>query len=298
VGATWRSLLHDRFEFVAAPKRFAGWIRRDVTREVKAELVADPEDFIRTPNAVVLKNRPKSMLFARTVRGKGGIRLRVVIKRVHYASVMRRVGFLFAVSPALRSLRGALILQGKGFDTPPPIAAIETRCWALRGTSYYLAEEMKDGESLRVFWQGTLAALPRQFTLRQRRRVLRDAAGLFHKLHSSGIYHQDLKGTNILLREDRLKQSYRFFLVDVGDVLERRRVPRKERVRNLVQMCEMPGRFWLPRERALFLKCYADRCGLSKDERKTLVHDVCVRTRLHKRANRGVPALSERSIRR
>ena len=133
------------------------------------------------------------------------------------------------------------------------------------------------GESLRVLWQRTLPALPRAATIRKRMQVLRDVAVLFHELHSSGIYHQDLKGTNILLREDKVNQSHRFFLVDVGEVRQQRSVPWKGRIRNLVQMCQIPGRFWLLRERRFFLKSYADRCGLSKAGRKALVHEVSAR---------------------
>ena len=280
LGTTWRSLLYEGFEFVDGKNGVSGWVRRDLAAELNTELLTDPEAFVRTPNAGILKDRPKSTLFTRTMGEKPGRGLRVVVKRVRYASVMRRIGFLFAGSPADRSLWGALILQQKGFDTPDPIAAVGPRVWNPLGTSYYIAEEIQDGDSLRVFWQRKLPGLPRVSTLRKRSQMLRDVADLCHRLHSSGIYHQDLKGTNILVREGKPNQTHRFFLVDVGEVRERSSVPWKGRIRNLVQICQIPGRFWLPRERSFFLKSYADRCGLSKVERKALVRDVSVRIKV------------------
>ena len=96
---------------------------------------------------------------------------------------------------------------------------------------------------------------------------------LFHRIHAAGIYHQDLKGTNILW-QDSTVHGPRLYLVDVGDVTRPRRLAWRRRVRNLVQMCEIPGRFWTNREKALFLKYYSDLCGLSRDDRRSLVRDV------------------------
>ena len=278
-GASWRSLLRDQFEFVTGKTGAFGWIRRDWARELSTEFLPNPEEFLSAPRAVVLKDRPKSILYTRTVGGKQGPGLSVVIKRVRCLSLMHGVGSLFTGAAAQQSLRGALILRRKGFDTPTPIAAIESRVWNLPRVSYYVAAEITDGNSLRVFWQRTLPAFPRVATLGKRMQVLRDVAGLLHRLHANGIFHRDLKGSNVLLREDELNQSRQYCLVDVGEVRERHSVPRTERIRNLVQMCQIPGRFWLPREHAFFLKCYADYCGLSKPERKMLVHDVFGRAR-------------------
>jgi serine/threonine protein kinase len=126
---------------------------------------------------------------------------------------------------------------------------------------------------LRALWQTTLPAVPRTHTLRTRKRVLEDVASLFYRLHSLGIFHHDLKGTNILLRDNPC-ENQRLFLVDVGDVRAPRRLLWQKRVRNLLQLCEIPGRFWTTREKAFFLKHYSDLCGLSKYDRHALVHDV------------------------
>ena len=168
------------------------------------------------------------------------------------------------------SLRGALLLESRGLDTPLPIAAVELRSWKDLGTSYYVAEEIEESESLRALWQTTLAALPRAHTLHMRKRVLEHIAALFFRLHSEGIFHQDLKGTNILLQGNEADE-YRLFLVDVGDVRRPRRLLWQQRVRNLAQICEIPGRFWTQREKVFFLKRYADLYALAKDRRRALV---------------------------
>lgn len=270
---SWRTRLHRDFQCLSNERGVSGWIRRDVSDELYRELAKDLEGFVRSPRVTTLRERPKSKLFRCSAEGPRGSIHNLIIKRVRYDSWFRRLGFLFAASPAFRSLRGALILEERGLATPLPIAAVEARAWRDLGTSYYIAAEVERSQSLRALWQTALPALPRARTLALRRRVLEEAARLCHRLHAHGIFHQDLKGTNILL-QDEAPGGHRLFLVDVGDVRERSRLRWRQRLRNLLQLCEIPGRFWTHREKTFFLTRYADLCGMSARDRRALVEEV------------------------
>jgi len=110
---------------------------------------------------------------------------------------------------------------------------------------------------------------------------LRDTtlAELFARLHGAGIYHGDLKSSNILMQEWRTEE-WRFFMVDLDRVVERRRVSLTKRLKNLLQVRVA----WQARERIYFYLRYAELCCASEEEAKTLVRHAVALRRKQKRA--------------
>lgn len=261
------------FESVSTKSGIKGWVRQDLPRVLFREFFEDPEGFLDVPDSQVLKNKQKTKVIRQTLGDGNGHSADVVVKRVVYTSLFRRLGFLLFMSPAFRSLKGALILRAKGFHTPEPIAAMDGRRWKNFGTSYFVSKEVKEGQSFSDVWEKKLLPLPRCTTLSKRRKMLREAALLVHELHSLGVYHRDLKGANILMKQ-RNGSIDEMFLVDVADVRTPRYLFWRSRIRNLVQMCRMTGKTWQNREKILFLKWYADFCRLSKKERRSVVQSV------------------------
>jgi serine/threonine protein kinase len=170
-------------------------------------------------------------------------------------------------------LQGALLLKGKGFDTARPFAALEHRGWRNTGISYYVAEEVADGQSLSAFWRDVVPTFSSETAPDKKRQILTVVASLFHRLHSQGIYHGDLKGSNILIRE-RDEGTWQCFLVDVDSVRKRRRLSWIRRIKNLVQLCNSAGRYFDVGEKTFFLNHYADLFHLPSDRRKTLASKV------------------------
>ena len=80
----------------------------------------------------------------------------------------------------------------------------------------------------------------------------RGLAELFAGLHRAGLYHRDLKGSNILVLDWQARRP-RFFLVDLDVSAARAPLSERRRFKNLLQ----PRLEWSARERAYFYLQYA-----------------------------------------
>jgi len=239
-----------------------GVVAKTLPDDAFAPFFRDPDGFLDDLANDVVKNGIKTKVVrARIASGSGGVRS-VVIKRFHYPSIVRSLTFFVAPAPALRALRSALLLKSKGFATAEPLAAFQQRNWQGRGTSYYFAEEIQNGLSLRAFWRGGSAARERA---RSAPAIIRAVAELFAGLHRAGIYHRDLKGSNIIMQDWRTRRP-RFFLVDLDVSAARAPLSDRRRFKNLLQ----PRVEWSARERAYFYLRYAKLWLGSNREAKAL----------------------------
>jgi serine/threonine protein kinase len=265
----------DEYRFVSAANGLAGWIRKDLPENFFAEFVRDPEALMDHASSGILKEGHKTKVVRHVLEDGRGAPLNAIVKRFRYGSAWRRLGFFFFPSPALRCLRGALLLQSKGILVPRPLAALEHRSWRNLGTSYYVAEEVRDGHSLQTFWRSEVWRLPPKKRPGLRRAVLRELARLLARLHSMRIYHRDLKTSNILVQGGEGVER-RVFLVDLDRVQERSRLPLSKRVKNLLQVRRRGPR---PREQIYFFLRYAERCCPSKKDARALVRRIMARSR-------------------
>lgn len=276
-----RSMNAESFRFFSASNGLVGWVRKDIPEKVLADFIRDPDGLIDLASSEVVKSGPKAKVVKHALGG--GVKSNVITKRFHYRSSLRSLGFLFFSSPAVRSLKGALLLRSKGILIPRPLAALEYRNWRSLGTSYYITEEVGDSHSLQSFWQTVLPKLATKKRLAITRSILRDLARLLSGLHSKGIYHRDLKGSNILIQNWDGDQR-RIFLVDLDRVEERPRIPVSKRIKNLLQVRRGA---WSLKERIYFFMRYAELCCASKKDAKALVRKVlAVRRKLRRAAKR------------
>jgi serine/threonine protein kinase len=263
----------DDFRLISSNGDLAGWIHKDISVETLKPLLDDPEGFLNVSRSEILRDKPKTKVVKQSFNTEGVRKRDVVIKRFQYPSLWRRIGFLFLSSPALRCLRGSLLLIEHGIATASPLAALQHPGLKSGGTSYYITEEIKDGRSLDTFWAETVSAWTRKESLCERSQILNEVALLFYRLHSCSIYHRDLKGSNILIRK-RSESAWQCLLVDVGDISKKKRLARRRRLKNLVQLLRTFGQHLNVRERVYLVKRYADLISLPRDRRRAFVNLV------------------------
>lgn len=268
----------DDFRPLSVKGNLRGWIHKDLSIEALKLFLDHPERFLNAPDSQILRDNPKTKVVKQALESPDGVKHHVVIKRFTYPSIWRRLGFIFHSRPALRSFKGSLLLIEHGIGTACPLAILDPGGLKGGGTSYYITAEIKDGQTLDAFWAYTLSIRTRRENLRERLQVLNEIASLFYRLHSYGIYHADLKGANIVIR-NKGKNSWHCFLVDVGDVRKRKRLRWSRRIKNLVQLLRTFGRHLNARERVYLINRYADLFSIGRDRRRALLTKVLSESR-------------------
>ncbi len=265
------------FKFVSVKGNLVGWIHKDLYIDALKSFLDHPEGFLHVPRSQILRDNPKTKVVKQAFESPGGVKRDVIIKRFAYPSLWRRVGFIFLSPPARRSFRGSLVLIEHGIATAFPLAILDPRGLQGDGKSYYITEEVEDGQTLDAFWAET-STRQRQKSLRDRLQILNEIASLFYRLHSSGIYHADLKGANILIRK-RSESGWQCVLVDVDDVRKSKRLRWPRRIKNLVQLVRTFGQHLTGREKIYLIKRYADLFSLERGGRRALMTKVLAEVR-------------------
>jgi hypothetical protein len=229
------------------------WIHREFAGAAALETFKDPDRLLAEKNCAIIKDQRKVKVGALEV-ALAGKRLRVYIKRYN-VSWRHRIGSLFALSGALRALRGAAILREAGIATARPIAAVERRRCGMVASSFYLSEEIAEGKVSTRYWCDDLASLAGAPGRARRRIFVHTLAELFKRLHEKNIYHNDLKDFNILV-ESTDDRASRLYLLDLEGVRRLNRISRRRRVKNLVQLNRSLGKFFSRTDSLRFLKLY------------------------------------------
>jgi len=218
-------------------------------------LVADPDDFFGLPGCQVIKDQRKIKVARVRIEIQGEAKT-IYIKRYNMCSWRYRLVSWFQSSGAVRSLKGAAVLAESGIWTARCLAAIEARSWGMLQRSFFLSEEIPGGKTADAYWQEELIPMKGTEGMRRRRRFLRELGALFNSLHQQNVYHNDLKDANILVRPDSSGRGELFYLLDLEGIRRYRKLNRRRRIKNLVQLHRTLGQYLRRPDKLRFLASY------------------------------------------
>lgn len=189
----------------------------------------DPDRLLTRPECALIKLQRKVMV-GRVTTAAG----RLYVKRYPVYAWRVALMSLGRPSPARRAFQAAGQLAALGFGVPEVVAAVEERRAGLLRRSFFLTREVAGAVTADVYWQQT-AGRPAE-----RRRFARTLGDLFRRLHAAGVYHNDLKDVNLLVRAS--PEGPQTVLLDLERVRVGRVPGRRRRVKNLVQLERTLGR--------------------------------------------------------
>jgi serine/threonine protein kinase len=228
---------------------------RSLTEKLLPKIVPEPDHLFDLPDCEIIKDERKIKVARVKMEIESGVKT-VYVKRYNALSWRYRFGALFESSRALRSLSGAAILAESGIQTARPLAAVESRSWGMLNKCFFLSEEIEGGKTTGAYWRQDLLTVRGKEGMRGRRRFMRSMGELFRSLHEQGIYHNDLKDANIVVRADSNGSEERFYLVDLEGIRRSRRLTRRRQVKNLVQLNLSLGAYLRPTDKLRFLASY------------------------------------------
>jgi serine/threonine protein kinase len=235
--------------------------------------VTDPDEFFCLPGCEVIKDQKKIKVARIKIRIQGELKT-VYVKRYNAFSWRYRLVSWFQSSGAVRSLKGAALLAESGIPTAHCLAALEARSWGMLQKSFFISEEIPGGKTADAYWQEELLTLEGTAGMCGRRRFLQKIGALFNTLHEKDIYHNDLKDANILVCRDSRGDGEHFYLLDLEGIRRYRKLNRRRRIKNLVQLHRTLGRYLRRPDKLRFLASYLGPLFSSKANKRAWVTDV------------------------
>jgi hypothetical protein len=241
-------------------------VHRSLAEDSILNLLGNPDVFFSLPKCQIIKDQRKIKV-ARLKLEIGGAAKTVFVKRYNAFSWRYRLGSLFQLSGAAKSLKGAAILAEAGIRTAAAVAAVESRTCGMLNNSFYLSDEIEDGQTADVYWREGLSNFPGKVGILRRRRFLTQLGKLFFLLHSKRVYHNDLKDANIIVsRTDQ--QDEGFYLLDLEGVRIVWPLTMRRRIKNFVQLNRTLGGYLSTTQKLHLLKSYLGADYLDKDKRR------------------------------
>lgn len=222
-----------------------GWVGAGYAKLFTEDLDA----LFRSPDCTIIKDQKR--IKVSKVRWNGED---IYIKRYNPYSIWSRIEGSLNGSKAFRSWQGAKLLMDKGLSTAYPLASIEHRKWGILKESFYVTRAIEDSWISVDYYKEKF--VDKAASITDKRDFLRSLAKLFSDIHGKGIYHNDLKDYNILVREEEGHLS--FFLLDLEGIKEYETLPESKRLKNLIQLNRTLGRLVNNPAKIAFLKEY---CG-------------------------------------
>ena len=175
---------------------------------------------------LIWDGRNKIKLFTLAADDADSGDMHVIVKRFKHLNLLQKIIYIFRRSKASKAFRNGMELCRRGFDTPTPIACVETRQGPCIKEMFYLCDETTlqsiEGQTDRPDWNKGLAAA-----------FARYAAAL----HGKGILHNDLNDTNVLYAP-LPDGDFRFAVIDINRMKfypEGQRIPDRECIENLTR---------------------------------------------------------------
>jgi serine/threonine protein kinase len=168
-------------------------------------------------------------------------------------------------------LTGALTLLQAGYHTAKPVAAVEYRSRGILIKSLYFSEEIPGAKAVDTFWRENLTTLRGADGYCKRRAFLRALAHLLSSLHSQRIYHNDLKASNILIRNEQAPMEGPFSLIDLQGLRRCFYVSKRRRIKNLAQLGRTLGQLLSRSEKLFFLRAYNEFSFIRRCDKRNII---------------------------
>jgi len=198
-------------------------------------------------------------------------------KEVLYFKEFHRRGFkdtlknLFGYTRAEQDFKGSMILMRLGFDTSVPLFhGVMKRFWIIQ-KNFLLTKEVPGRQTYQYLSEHF--GNPQKDSIISEKRAFLHAAGQeIGRLHSSGIFHGDLRVGNIII--DDSGSSSRFYFIDNERTVHYPRLPYSKRLKNLVQLNMIRRREVTRTDRLRFFNAYISCNKALLPRRKEILSEI------------------------
>lgn len=249
-------------------------------KELEAALSAHNSALKDNPNCII-KN--SSRIFITTIdsptdknRENGNVNKenKLCIKEFKNNNILKQFRETFCLSRARKAWYAANGFIVRNHTTPTPVAMLEQNQFGLVKSSFLITQYIDNAIPSYIYVNQTfnLPLTSQKHLFANKKTFTENLAISFRKLHQSNIYHADLKGGNVLVKETG-ENSRNFFYVDLDRVFFKKKLPHYNIHKNLTQLnASLPNSFSFT-DRIRFFKTYYNIKKLSKKD-KSLINKI------------------------
>jgi serine/threonine protein kinase len=275
---------HTRFEKI----RIGGWtmyVSSDFPKSSIHSLrePADQVDGVRGPF-----NKVDASEYARVFKCSvvfGGRCRNLYVKQFLFRSTWDFVKHIFRPSRAKRAFSGSIMLAENGFYVPQTVALGERRFGPLCTSNFLITRELAGADNLYDRFDGNWRGQSPQ-VLRDKRRFIKALGQTVGCMHREGIFHGDLRAGNIFTKSSN--DTWQFFFLDNERTGKFMLLPRRLRLKNLVQVNMLQSENISNTDRMRFFEAYLEQNGHLGSKWKDLARRIIVKT--HRRLRLSPPA--------
>jgi len=236
--------------------------RRDFGREAARKAIAGHYAAMQHCRAQIRKQSKSSVITTHTQHT--GSPAAICVKQYPYRGIRYGLKSLFTRSRARNSWVAGNALLLRGISTPLPLALVERKLGPLVTESFLVSEWLTGARELNDY----ISSLEQQAAAPAvKHAFITSLAATLRDLHEKGVYHADLKSTNILVQETGAS-TWRFSFVDLDRVAFRDSLSFYERANNLAQINASVSRLVSAKERLKFFFFYAKGTDLLKTRKE------------------------------
>jgi heptosyltransferase-1 len=170
----------------------------------------------------------KSSFVSRLEIGKTG---RVIIKIYKQKKFVNYIKDIFRKSRGYKAWCGSWAVITRGIKTPEPVMAGEKRIFGIVKESFIITKEIQDSINLTLFAKNK--------NEEQCIIVSKKMSTYARVLHDRGIFPLDMKGSNVVVSENR--GGLEIYLIDLDHMKLKRNIPLNKRLYNLLQIKKSTG---------------------------------------------------------
>ncbi|MCF6156983.1 MAG: hypothetical protein E3K32_00095 [wastewater metagenome] len=242
-----------------------------------------PDNVIKVSSRVCITRIPVSN---KTVKS-------ACIKEHQYPSLIKKILYHFFHSPAKKSWLAAHGLTELNFSTPKPIALFEEKKFGRLRRSFLVMEDVSAYLTCDRYVNEKFRNSPDVVTVRKKRMFISCLAKSFRQLHTSGIYHSDLKANNIMVVE--LPDTWNFSYLDLDRVYFYKKITDKQKIKNLSQINASLPHCITYTDRLRFYQIYAGIKKLNGRDKQILKEIISISIRRNHVWMPGVPIIQASS---
>jgi tRNA A-37 threonylcarbamoyl transferase component Bud32 len=236
--------------------------RRDFGRRSSSKAIEEHACKLQHSRTDIIKETKNSVI---TTHEKDRDLFRnVCVKHYFYRGLKYLLKSTAIKSRAVKSWIAGNGLLVRGMSTPVPLALAERKFGPFIYESFLISEWLSDVRELNDYiryinQQGLSSADKTSF--------IQCVATAIRNLHEKGVYHADLKSTNILVREEGPRR-WSFHFIDLERVKFKKNLTFRERANNLAQINASIARCMTAKDRLKFFRFYANGTQLFGERKK------------------------------